>query len=179
MPGTQGQLQVAKNKTITQQQELLVNRLRSIEDVIIISNTTQPRVSYLRLHMAQPKVPDETEIMKFRYAIRMSAETRVRFHLFADYVGEGHKQFWVDPRTWSIRSYADMTYTHVTSQYGRPAFCPSTPGPGSTTNILYIFSKSIHGSSDVEYKDIYLHDVTVWPPKVLSLYSRSGFHNNT
>jgi hypothetical protein len=94
MPGAQGMIQVSDHNTITLQQELLVNKLRATDDKIYTANTVQPRVSYPRLNMAQPRIPDETGFMKFRYATRMSAETRVLFHMFPDYIGTGHKQFW-------------------------------------------------------------------------------------
>jgi len=37
------------------------------------------------INLTHPWVPDETGFMKFKYNIRMSAETHVRLHLYPDY----------------------------------------------------------------------------------------------
>lgn len=94
MPGAQAQAQIGNNRIITQQEEIITHKLRSIADDIYATSNIQPRVSYPRLHMAQPLIPDETGTMKFRYAARISAETRILFHLFPDYIGHGEKLFW-------------------------------------------------------------------------------------
>jgi len=93
MPGAQGETQVNIKNNVSQQEELLTKKLQSISETTYMANTIQPRVSYPRLHIAQPKIPDETGIMKFRYAIRMSAETRLRFHLYPDHTRNSNKAF--------------------------------------------------------------------------------------
>jgi len=56
-------------------------------------NTTQPRVSYPRLHMGQPVIRDKTGLMRFRFAIRMIAETNVVFRMLPDYLATRHYAF--------------------------------------------------------------------------------------
>jgi hypothetical protein len=75
MPSAQGEENVSLANRITQQAE--------------------PKVSHPRLHIAQPQVPDEIGFMKFRYAVRMSAETHVLFHLLPDHIwGGSSRDFW-------------------------------------------------------------------------------------
>lgn len=97
MPGAQGEINVNDNNRLTQQEEILTSQLYSLGEVVYTSNTIQPRVSYPRMHMAQPKIPDETGIMKFRYAIRMSAETHLLFHLIPDHVRNSSRSFSLRP----------------------------------------------------------------------------------
>jgi len=59
-----------------------------------ITNNIQTRVSYRKLHLAQPRIPDEIGYMKFRYAIRMTAETHLLFHLLPDHLNDFMNGFW-------------------------------------------------------------------------------------
>jgi len=93
MPGAQ-ELQVTDKNNISQQEEIMTNKLQQVSDATYTSITVKPRVSCPRLHMGQPKVPDETGMMKFRYAIQMSAETHVLFHPYPD-MRNFSKVFWL------------------------------------------------------------------------------------
>jgi hypothetical protein len=60
-----------------------------------IGTTTQPRVSYPRLHIVPPFVPDETGYMRFRYIARMSAETHIKLHLLPEYANPLYPKYWL------------------------------------------------------------------------------------
>jgi hypothetical protein len=86
--------QIHEGNVITQQDEIFTNKFYTIFDATFTGNTTQPRVSYPRLHIAQPTIPDETGVLKFRYAVRMSAEMHLTFHLYPDHTMGAMKAFW-------------------------------------------------------------------------------------
>jgi len=94
MPGAHGQTQINRNTYPTQQAEIIPDLKRTIGEDTFLKTTTQPRTSYLRMHMAQPIVPDETGHMTFRYILRMSAETHVQLHLCPDHIHEHKPEFW-------------------------------------------------------------------------------------
>jgi len=114
MPGTQGEETITAHSLLTQKAEIIVNHMHEFGESIYTSNTIQPRVSYPRLHMGQANIPDETGFMKFRYAVRMSAETHVLFHLLPDHIwGASSRDFWqrqcVDlPKTVPNPSHPDI-----------------------------------------------------------------------
>jgi hypothetical protein len=88
MPGAQGQTAILPGTRISQQGEIPVDQTTKTPTATYVTNNIQDRVSYPTLHLAQPRIPDETGYMKFRYAIRMSAETHLLFHLLPDHVPE-------------------------------------------------------------------------------------------
>jgi hypothetical protein len=85
MPGAQGQVNVNQQSKVNRQGEMVLDQMYNVGEATNVAIIIQPRVSYPRLHMSQPQIPDETGHMKFRYAIRMSAETHVLFHLLPDH----------------------------------------------------------------------------------------------
>ena len=94
IPGGQGQTQKVtsdQNWNISKQHELIqeTTTLGAGGATIIQKDMMQPRVSYPRLHFAQPLVTDETGIMKFQYKIRFTTELNLKFHLNPDFTNGG------------------------------------------------------------------------------------------
>jgi hypothetical protein len=83
MPGAQG-IQKIGPTTLGLQREMLTKIVYEQDSNQYVGSTTQPRVSYPRMHLTHPWIPDETGYMRFRYVIRMIAETHVTFHLYPD-----------------------------------------------------------------------------------------------
>ena len=65
----------------------------SIESVTNINDDTnvygtsvmQPHVCYPSIRLAQPRVPDETGVMKFRYQVRLTTQLELLMHLLDDF----------------------------------------------------------------------------------------------
>jgi hypothetical protein len=93
MPGAQGQSAIIPGTRITQQGEILVDQTTKTPTATYLTNNIQDRVSYPRFHLAQPRTPDETGYIKFRYAIQMSAETHLLFHLLPNHVPDNKHGF--------------------------------------------------------------------------------------
>jgi hypothetical protein len=72
---------------------MLVDDVTKTPTAAYVTNNIQNRVIYPRLHLAQPRIPDETGYMKFRYAIRISAETHILFHHLPDHVTDNMHGF--------------------------------------------------------------------------------------
>jgi hypothetical protein len=83
MPGAQG-IKKYGPTTASLQREMRTNINYEQDDNQFVGSTTQPRVSYPRLHLTHPWIPDETGYMRFRYVIRMIAVTHFLLHLYPD-----------------------------------------------------------------------------------------------
>jgi hypothetical protein len=88
------QTRILPGTNITQQGEILVDQSVKTGYASYITNNIQTRLSYRRLHLAQPRIPDEIGYMNFRYAIRMTAETHLLFHLLQDHLNDFMNGFW-------------------------------------------------------------------------------------
>jgi len=86
MPGAQGIEQVNTMTKVTLQNEIITNHIFQANKDRLTGSTIWPRVSYPRMHITHPWVPDEAGYMRFRYIIRMSAQTHVRIHLVPDHI---------------------------------------------------------------------------------------------
>jgi len=93
IPGAQGVTKVltkdGKNgiQLYDQQENLQLESYTAPSDnmwVYTTQLTTQPLVSYPAISLAQPRYTDETGIMKFRYAIRISTKLQLLLHLQPD-----------------------------------------------------------------------------------------------
>jgi len=94
MTGAQGRTQILHGTRIALQNEIIGEQPYETHGYQMMRTTTQPRVSYPRMHIAQPLIPDETGYMSFRFIARMSAETHVRMHLLPDHTGLTTPEHW-------------------------------------------------------------------------------------
>jgi len=87
MPGAQG---VGKTSatTLTHQREMIADHSYQDNHNTFTGSTTQPRVAYPRMHLTPPYVADETGFMRFRFVIRMIAETHTIIHLLPDHTND-------------------------------------------------------------------------------------------
>jgi len=80
--------QITNATKVTLQNEIITDHIYDRDGYQLTGSTIQPRVSYPRMHITHPWVPDETGFMRFRYIARMNAATHMKIHLVPDHVNQ-------------------------------------------------------------------------------------------